>query len=106
MNRRYAPSTGDDRVVSADGLGISEHDSGRPQKTHSGTPAKKKRDYNNMICLVNTNNGDTAVLMYENGTYVLVPDVHPHHRFSVPENARSGTKEFLEVLVNEGWKPD
>ena len=41
MNGRYAPATGDDRVVSADGLGISEHDSDRPQKTHSDTPAKK-----------------------------------------------------------------
>ena len=62
--------------------------------------------FNNMICLVNTNNGETAVLMYANGTYVLVPNAHPHHRFSVPENARRGTMEFLEVLVNEGWKPD
>jgi hypothetical protein len=62
--------------------------------------------YLDMICLVNRNNGSTAVLKYENGTYILVPDVHPNRSFEVPENARRGRKEFLEDLVNEGWKPD
>jgi hypothetical protein len=62
--------------------------------------------YLDMICLVNRNDGSTAVLKYENGTYILVPDVHPNHPFEVPENARRGAKELLEVLVNEGWKPD
>jgi hypothetical protein len=62
--------------------------------------------YLDMICLVNTNNGDTAVLKYENGSYVLIPNVHPNHPFDVPENARRGKKGFLEALVKEGWKPD
>jgi hypothetical protein len=62
--------------------------------------------YPDMICVVNRNDGETAVLKYENGTYILIPDVNPNHPFEVPENARRGTKEFLEVLVNEGWKPD
>lgn len=62
--------------------------------------------YLDMICIVNHDEHKTAVLKYENGTYILIPDVHPNHPFEVPENARRGTKEFLEVLVQEGWKPD
>jgi hypothetical protein len=62
-----------------------------------------------MICLYKDapkGRRDTAVLKYENGTYFLVPGVHPNRSFDVPENARRGGKEFLEVLVDEGWKPD
>src|SRR5258708_36150897 len=59
-----------------------------------------------MICVVNRNNGKTAVLKHENGTYILIPGVHPNRPFEVPENARRGKRELLETLVNEGWKPD
>jgi hypothetical protein len=62
--------------------------------------------YADRIYLRNRDGGNTAILTYENGTYILIPAVLPRDSFKVPKNARRGGSEFLQVLVYQGWKPD
>jgi hypothetical protein len=60
-----------------------------------------------MICIGNRQTGKNAVLIYDKGTYILVPDVHPNHEFIIPEDARRGaTRAFLKVLIDEDWHPN
>jgi Leucine-rich repeat (LRR) protein len=63
--------------------------------------------YLNMICIGNRQTSKNAVLVYDEGTYILVPDVHPNHPFTIPTDARRGAgREFLEVLIKEDWYPN
>jgi hypothetical protein len=59
-----------------------------------------------MIYLVNRQSHETAVLKKIDGTYFLVPGANARKPFDIPKDARSGTKAFLKVLIDEDWKPD
>ena len=81
----------------------------RKQKTLEKLEQDHTWPFYNMICLKNWHDDGTcdyATLKYQEGNYILIPNVHPNHPFSVPKNARRGGKEFLEVLINEGWRLD